>query len=760
MYIPRFFKACHLCFSVAVATFGLSTPAEAQIGNTAIKYDIKHTTRTPTIDGVLSGGEWADALHIELDNETEPGQNTPARFKTDVYVMEDGENFLVAFEAQDPDPTKLRAFFRDHDKGMADDRVGVVIDTFNDGRRAYEFWSNALGSKIDQTFDEVARNQDRSWNAIWDSGAQITESGYTVEMKIPLRALRFPSGLPVQTWGLNFARIHQRDVWQRMTDMRKDFNLSCNICQFPKGQGFANLQQQETNVQLIPTVTAGKAERRSNPAKDQWTSDPTDYQAGLDLRWAVSEGTILNATVNPDFSQVEADQAQLDVNRTFALFFQERREFFLDGADYFNIASVNQGFTANLNPLYTRNISDPDYGIKLTGKEGSHTYAVLAAHDARTGFTIPGAQGSSVASLADTESEDLAGRYRFDLGRAFSIGALGTARQADNYSNTMLATDMSWQMGKSDRLNAVFMHSSSDYPDYVQRTYHQKATLSDNAWKMLYSHSDSFWYWNASEARYGEDFRADLGFTNRVGIREHMIQPGFQWRRGPKYAIHTIGMMTNWSKMDDEHGHTLQNDKRASIFINGPWQLYAELFGGTGKRYYNGRDFDTRSISLWSEVNPWNGIAFNMELSKERTVDFANTQSGDATTLRPGFNIQLSRHMQVQLSYTMQTMDVAGGELYSTNLADLRLTYQFSNNSFVRVVIIDSSTDRNPALYTFAIDPHSRNFSTQFLYSYRLNAQSRFFVGYSDAALENATVPELERTYKTVFAKFSYAWQY
>ncbi len=734
-------------------TFGQAPP-------NGITYSIPHTGRSPDIDGVFSGGEWAAASHYELSNETDPGQNIPAPFHTDVYLMEDGKNFLVAFVAQDPDPTKLRAFYRDRDKAFPDDRVGVVLDTFNDGRRAFEFWSNALGSQVDQINDDVARFTDNSWNAIWDSAGNITETGYVVEMKIPLNQLRFASDLPIQTWGINLLRVHQRDVWQKMTDMQYDYNRSCYLCQIPKGQGFPDLQQ-TTNIRIIPTLTSAVVERRPNPVTDTWQRDAANTEAGADLRWAINDGMILNATLNPDFSQVEADQAQLDVNSTFALYFPEKREFFLDGAEYFNTVNTNVGFGSGQTRLiYTRNISDPDYGVKLTGKEGNHTYGILAANDARTGFIIPGSQGSQVATLANTQSKNMALRYRYDVGGNLTVGVLGTARQADDYSNTVTQADLNWQATGTDRIATKVMHSNSSYPLAIQTAFGQLPELSDTSYSVAYNHKGNNWFWNAAVSDYGKDFRADLGFVNKVNIREQLINPGYTWRRGPSAFFNTIGAGTQWSKVTDESGQKISETRIADLWVNGPMQYNAEIYLEQGDRFYNGRSFDTGSVSLWNSFNPWNGVTLDLNVTSSDTIDFSNTQAADSLTISPGFNIQLGRHLQAQLRYSRQRLEVAGGTLYTSNLADLRITWQFTNNSFIKLVLINSDTDRNPALYSFKIDAHSRDLSSQLLYSYRFNAQTRFFIGYSDSSIANDLLPQLQATYRTAFGKFTYAWQY
>ncbi len=742
------------CFRVCAVLPLLSGAAMSLAQGRPVEYQIPNTGSAPRIDGLFEAGEWRDALRVDLVNETHPSQNVQAPVATEVYMMEDGEHFLVAFVAHDPEPGKIRAFYRDRDRAYQDDYVGFVIDTFNDERRAFEFFANPLGVQMDLIQDDVARREDDSWNALWDSAGQINDEGFVVEIRVPLKQLRFPSGLDKQTWGVDLLRFYPRDVRHRISNNTTDYASTCYLCLFKKAEGFANLEQR-TNLQIIPTVTSRMAEDRPRPATDTWNRGDAEFDGGMDLRWGINEDMILNATLNPDFSQVEADQAQIDVNNTFVLFFSERREFFLDGAEYFN---------TNADLVYTRNINDPNYGIKVTGKSGNHTYAVMAADDERTGFVIPGNLGSRIATIADTSSQDLAARYRYDFGRTLTMGTLLTARSADDYSNTVLSTDLNWQVARSDRVTAQVMRSESEYPLAIQTGYGQQADLADTAYRINYNHQGQNFRLNLNRNDYGKDFRADLGSINKVDFHEYVINPTYTFRpeAGKKIFgyLTEFGFWSNWNKSWDQAGVELQEQTNGGFFGNGPFQSYFETAIGRSNRFYNGSSFDLHYSSAFFQLQPWGGTQIRMNVNKGDAIDFANTQLGDNFSYGPGITFQLGRHLQTQVNWNHQELDVQGGQLFSTDLVDLRLTYQFDNRSFIRAVFIHSDTERNPALYRNAVDARSKSFNTQFLYSYRFNAQTRFFVGYSDAAMQDGSVADLEATNRTVFAKFSYAWQY
>ena len=239
-----------------------------------------------------------------------------------------------------------------------------------------------------------------------------------------------------------------------------------------------------------------------------------------------------------------------------------------------------------------------------------------------------------------------------------------------------------------------------------------------------------------------------------------MVNPGYTWILEPGGWANRIGTWVQYSRTEDQSGGKLQEGNWYGLWMNGKYQSYIEYDLNRKTTFYNGRFFDITNNMIFSNIQPIAGVQLRLNVTRGDAIDFANTRPADNFTVSPGFTVQLGRHLQVNMSYYHQVLEVTGGRLFATDLADLRLTWQFDNKSFVRLVLIDSDTERNPSLYTFKIDQRSRSLSTQLLYSYRLNAQTRFFVGYSDSAMEDAKVRGLEATYRTVFTKFSYAWQY
>lgn len=730
-------------FAVSFCYFQ-NTPALAQ----SIGDDIPRIDHSPKIDGILSVGEWDNATAINVNIETEPGYNTVAEVSTKAFLMEDGDVLYVAFVAEDDDIDQVRAFFRDRDGIWRDDRVGVVLDTFNDERRAYEFFVNPFGVQADRIYDDVNRNRDDSWNAIWQSAGKLNDKGYIVEMAIPFKQLRFSPNQERQTWGIDLVRNYPRDRSNRIANNPQDRDISCYLCQIGKLRGMSNLKTSR-NLEVIPTLTSTAIQTR-DPAAGNWNSQAVDPDAGVDVRWGITQDIYLNATLNPDFSQVEADRAQLDINNTFSLFFPERRTFFLDGADYFDTFE---------DLVYTRNIANPDYGIKLTGKTGRHTYGLLTANDESTSFLIPRALSSSVASLGEFESDVAIGRYRMDIFDNSTIGAVFTNRSGAGYDNTVMSIDSVLRPTEKDTLSLQATHTTSDYPHQIQTDFDQRSNLSDDSLRLEYRHNDERWDWRVGYTDVGKDFRADLGFINRADYKFFVSTLGYTWRADGDSFFTRIRVALDYDVTEDQSGLKLEEETEMFINLDGPLQSFFNGLFGKSKTYWNGQYFDEQFNQVVIGFAPTPSLRISTQIRYEDVVDFANTRLGHSKRYRPSIDYQLGQHVEFSLSHTLQKFDVAGGRLFTANLSNLRTTYQFNAKSFLRFTLQNSYNKRDQGLYNNKVQSRSKSLTTQLLYSFRFTAATRFFIGYSDAAFQDDSLNSVEPINRTLFAKFSYAWQ-
>ncbi|MBT8084388.1 MAG: carbohydrate binding family 9 domain-containing protein [Woeseia sp.] len=711
--------------------------------------EIPRVIGTVAIDGDTSDALWSQATRMSLDFETRPGENTAAPVETHVLLMENGNSLLVAFEASDPEPEKIRAYLRDRDSAYSDDFVGVVLDTFNDQRRAFEFFVNPLGVQMDLTNDDINQEEDDSWDAIWDSAGQITDSGFVVEMKIPLSQLRFPKTDGIQTWGIDIIRNYPRDHRRRLAASPLDRDLNCYLCQLGKFSGLEGATPGK-DLEITPTVTASRSALRADPYQDPLASGGTNSDLGVSVRWGVTPELTANLAINPDFSQVEADVAQLDVNNQFALFFPETRPFFLEGADYFR---------SPLNAVFTRTVADPAIGAKLTGKHGKDTFGFFVAEDRVTNLIFPGPFGSDSESLA-IDNESVVARYSRGFGEASTVGALVTTRRADNYKNTVAGLDGRWKINDQHSIEAQFLRSSTEYPSEIISEFEQpNAEFDGDALRFNYDYSSRNWFAYARHADFDPNFRADSGFITRVDYEQQVLGLGRIWHGEETDWWTRIRVSGDWDITHDSEGRLIEKEMEAYAAINGPWQSYAEFGGLTRKVLFNNVLFQEDKLSLYVESSPRSGLFVGLWTRVGDQVDFANTRLGDEVRIQPQVNWNINRNLMLRLRGTFVQLDSKEGpNVFDARVVDTRLTWQFNVRSFIRMTLQQQDIRRNADEHIEPVIAHRQRLGRQLLYSYKLNPQTVFFLGYSDNMLEDDDLAQMTTTDRTVFMKIGYAW--
>lgn len=756
---------------MALVIAALAAPVSAGPEAPEVKrahYQLPRHQVQPTLDGKLDEAIWQKATEIELKYENSPGEGVPAPVKTVAYLYEDGEYLYVAIKAFDPDPSKIRAYLRDRDTLWNDDNVGIIIDTFDDERSGFEFFVNPLGAQADMSMtDTNGWNEDSSWDAIWESAGQINEDGFAVEMAIPFRALRFPQTGEELTWNIAVWRNWPRDIRHQISNYKSNRDSECNLCLFDRISGFKAIKPGK-NFQLTPTMTSSRSDHRDEEGQS-WENGSFDVEGGLDLRWGITQDMVLNATINPDFSQVEADSAQLDINNTFSLFFPEKRPFFLDGASYFR--------SQRFNLLHTRNIADPDFGAKITGKSGDHSYGVMVANDNETTFLLPGTEGSSIHQMVDDEGEtskdlgsDIAvARYRADIGDRNNLGAMLTTRHGEDYSNTVASVDGSYWFADDHNISYQLAYSDTDNPLSLQAPEgeEEEGYLADNqtdhALSIGYSHRTRDYRISAGYDNIGKDFRADLGFMSQTGYEKVVIGGSQTWYGDDDDTLTRWGYFGDWDKTYDFDGKMLEEEVEIHGNLAGPWQMHANFGVVHRDKYFDGEYFTETFGMFWVGMNPLSGVRLAASGNYGDAIDYANGQLGTRTMLSSYVSWQLGAHLQISAELQTTKLDVERGRLFDANQADMRLTYQFDMRSYLRLVVQYTDITRNPDAYheynPADIDPRSKYLNTQLLYSYKVNPQTLFFLGYSDNGRQDGDLSKILRTDRTVFAKVSYAWQ-
>ena len=695
------------------------------------------------VDGVLDETAWTQAATVDLAFENQPGDNLPASVKTTARIAYTEDALLLAFSAEDPDPSKIRAFLRDRDALYSDDFVGVVLDTFDDQRRAYEFYVNPLGVQADLIREEANGNEDDSWDGLWTSAARITDGGYDVEMRIPFATLRFKDTAGPRRWGATFQRIRPREHRFLYANQRVERGNRCYLCTFDKLEGFTGIKQGR-NLEITPTLTMIYAEERDSP-NAPWQDEGTDIEPGLDVAWAPSPNLTVNGTLNPDFSQVESDQAQLDLNTSFALFFPEKRPFFLEGADYFNTP---------FNVLYTRQIADPDFGLRVTGRNDKQAYGAIIARDASTQLLVPGVLGSGFRFL-DQEADVLVGRYRYDLNASTSLGAITTVRQGEDYRNALGGLDGRWQKDQHT-VRGQWLRSDSRYPD---RLGFADSAPDGDAMQLSYNYGNRNWNGVVSHTQIDEGFRADLGFISQVGFQRSLVGGGRTWFGKEGAKITRISISGDWDITHRFDGQLLEREVEAYLNFSGPRQSRGNIGGVTRARFWNGRLFDETFYTFNGQLTARPGLRLGMFYRGGDQLDLAASRIGHSFDWQPWVEMDIGRGINLNVNYIHQRLRRDGGTAFDAKVVDGRLSWQFDPRQRVRLSVQASDVQRDQALYARPVTRRARDLASQLLYSYKLNPRSALYAGYSQGGYSDDVQNALFANNRNVFLKLSYAWQ-
>ncbi|MCD4750242.1 MAG: carbohydrate binding family 9 domain-containing protein [Thermoanaerobaculales bacterium] len=697
------------------------------------------------IDGLVDEKAWDGAWSMDLEYEVRPAENIPAPVRTQVLMMHSRTHLYVAFRAYDPEPGAIRAHLSDRDRAWNDDWVGVVLDTFNDERRNYLLVANPFGVQMDKI--EAWPNGGSVWDGIWQSAGRITEWGWSAEMKIPFSTLRFQRTDGPQTWGFDAIRAYPRNVHRQMGAFVRDRNNNCYLCQAVKIEGFDGVSPGK-NLEIVPTLTAAGYEERSDFPDGDFDVKEDDVEFGITARWGLTPNLTLAGTINPDFSQVEADAKQLDVNETFAIFFPEKRPFFMEGADFFE---------TNMRAVYTRMIRDPSWGLKLTGKEGANTIGAYVVEDDTTNIIFPGSQSSDMTSLNMSNTSTVL-RYERDIDNRFTIGALLTDREGGDYLNRVAGVDGDFRLSDKDRISAQALWSSTQYPDEVAEEFGQpEGDFDDLAVDLFYSHSTrtiSFW---GLYRDIGDDFRADLGFIPQVGYRLGEVGFDYTWIGEPGDWYSEMVLIAMVNSREDQDGNLLRNEAAVRFTYEGPLQSHAFIRPSRARERFGGQEFDLDQIFLHICLKPNRHSHAWLNVIIGDRIDYENVQAGERLNIDAGFWYKLGRHLKIEPHFTLEEMDVDAGRLYEARIGQLEASWQFNSRAFVRAIFQHVNYDFATDLYSDGRDPKYEHLFTQLLFSYKVNPQTVFFLGYSDNSIGDQDI-HLTRVNRTVFAKIGYAW--
>lgn len=725
--------------------FAVFLPASDALENRTIQTYEVGTGHAVTIDGVVDSAEWKDALRLELGYEVLPGENVTPPVKTELFLLVTEDGFAAAFRCQDARPAEIRARYNDHDDLFKDDWVGIMLDTFNDQRRAYEFVVNPVGVQMDAINDEVGGNYDTTWNAIWTSASRLTETGWEVEMMVPFHQLRFQDIQGPQTWGFDAFRSYPREYRHHIGLWPRQRGANSYLGQADKIAGIEGASP-GANLEIVPTVTAFESESRSDPSNADFDQSDSSSEAGATVRWGITPNMTLNATLNPDFSQVEADAVNLDINEQFALFFPETRPFFQEGADTYETP---------LDLVHTRSVANPAGALKLSGKSGSHTFGTFLAQDDITNIVVPGSQGSRSTSF-DFQTTDFVGRYRYDFGKNSTVGAMATRRDGDGYHNQVISADLFYRISDSDKISLNLASSDTEYNSEIAERLGVTAdqSFSDQALVASYRHDERDWWAYADYVNKGEDFRADLGFIPQVGIQRAILGGGMKWYFE---KINEVRWGADWDMTEDQDGVFIEREYETWVNLQGPLQSSINGGLGTRDRAFDSIEYEQDFYWFNGSLQPNRILEMGGGFSGSDWIDFMVNREADQFNWDVFVHVRQGRHLNLSMAYRESTLDVAEGRLFTTRVPELRLVYYFNERIFLRWIGQYFEIERSPELHVGEVPQLNRDWFNQVLFAYKLNPQTVGYLGYTDQHVGDQDI-SLTQTERAVFLKLGYAW--
>ena len=586
------------------------------------------------------------------------------------------------------------------------------------------------------------------WDAIWESEGRIVEDGYIVEMAIPFSSMRFQSGDGDQVWGFAIVRKMPRSVEHQIVNIQFDRNNNCTFCQLDKLIGFAGVSRGR-NVEVAPTLSMGGSQERADETAGPFESRFGNVEPGLTAQWGVTPNMTLSATLNPDFSQVESDVMQMDINTRFTLYYPEKRPFFLEGSDFLDPGS---------SLVHTRNLARPEWGVKLTGKEGRNTVGFFTVRDRSTSLIFPDTEGSDDTVLS-MQSQGTVFRYRRDIGDASSLGMFATDREGDLYSNRVTGLDGRLRLSEKDKIDLLAVASQTAYPGSVANEFDQRnSSFGGSVYNMRYSHNTSSYYYYGNYIVADPDFRDDMGFVTQVGYRYSEVGGGYTWRREGGSWFNYLEVYASHDYRQDYSGRPLHRVVSSRFNYNGPLRSFYGIYGEYGNNWYDGDRYRANYVNTWAGFRPQPSLSLSLDARYGDEIDYDNHRPGTVFRISPKVEKKIGARFTVYIQHSYQQLDVAPGRLFTANQSFLRLTYQFTERMFVRTILQYSNYSRDTALYVEDddVEATSQRIASQVLFSYTVNPQTVFYLGYSDNFQGNQDI-DLIQTNRAVFTKLGYA---
>jgi len=755
-----------------VAQANQAAPGGVVDGRGAPSFTVPRIDAQVTVDGRLDEPAWSKAARLGGFSEYQPVDSRPATERTEVLIWYSPRALHIGIVAFDSDPGSVRANVSDRDNIANDDWVRIFLDTFNDRRRAFLFGVNPFGVQEDGVHTEgaftagymhgsgatgmMSGTVDLSPDYQFDSKGRLTGDGYTVEVRIPFKSLRYPSGGPM-TWGINVARKTQRagrqETW---TDAKR---VASFLAQSGTMEGLHDLQR-GTVTEIQPFVTASNDGARQSDGR--FARGSTEFGPGANVRLGFTNVSF-DATVNPDFSQVESDATQVTVNERFALYYDEKRPFFLEGIELFATPG---------RLVYTRRIADPAVGAKVTGKFGRTGVALLTAAD----------------DTGDGHAWVTVGRVRRDIGTDSLAGVTFTDRSGPDGYNRVVAADA-----------RIVFHRLYYVLGQVGGAWTEAGGVTRSApmWTAEFDRTARQWGFNYKLIGYGTNFETQTGYVPRSNMVEFRASNRLTkyGRQGALLQNLTVffGPDRIWLYRDFLKTRPLEgtDSLNLSATLRGGWSLgawmsrtFAHFEPGMYASYtVPGSGVPSRPFVVPDGVTNWGGtytlttpvfqrLNASLIVGRAGTPIYAEASDGKQTSVSATLGLRPTASIRVEGSLAARriTRDWDGSEYAQSTIPRLKLEYQPSRSLFFRVITEYEHARRSALQDPFTHAPiyvggvldgatSSKGIRTDWLISFEPTPGTVAFFGYGSSFARDPVIhntPGYRRTSDGFFVKLAY----
>jgi hypothetical protein len=667
------------------------------------------------IDGYIDDRGWENATTTDHFLEFQPGDNVEPPDPTEVKVSYDSKNLYVAFMAYS-DPDDIRATLQKRDQVFQEDFVAIVIDTYGDANSAVMIGANPLGVQLD-ALNQGEDNDDPSYDIIYESVGKITDKGFQVEMAIPFSSLSFPEK-KIQQWKVGFLRNFPRDARHMAVWGGFDRSNQCWICQLGTLKGIEGIEQ-EGKLEFLPTLVGSQAsELDENNALRKGASDG---EVSMGIKYSLSSDRVAEIAINPDFSQVEADEEQIDVNTTFALNYQEKRPFFNEGADLTDTP---------VDVVYTRSINNPTGVGRIISRGQKDSWVLLSALDDDSPYIVPGEE-QSFTSMGGKSFSNIF-RYKRSLKEGSFLGLIATDRRMvnNNGSGSVVGFDTRYRFNdtyqvefqsvfsRTQEPNDSLVVSSATFGDNHTFTFDGES-FSGNALELEFQRNTEHWRVETGYDHRTPTFRAENGFVTNSNHRRiygqslwiyfpnnffsqvlggvHAgVEHNFDGVQKAKYiALFSNLAMPRQTRLNVMYARRMQY-RFKDTELNGTYDLKINLNSQFSERYQFG-------TNIGRHVAP---VRF-LEVPEE----------GRLTTTSFWTRMQASDRLNVGLSYNSQKMTTMDRktDYFSGYTTTLRASYQHNKSLGFKVLI--------------QYNDFSKDFQIQPLLTYQPSPFTIFYIG-------------------------------